>query len=258
MSAAGILTSVEYLVALSRGGFGASSLFAWQICRSRPGALFQGPLGRALDVLFSTNVFALFMLNRLVASGLLLVMEERCLLAGLLFYLAATTTLLNARHAHGHDGADQMLLILTVGTLAYAVFPVTSPWRMAGLLFIGTQSILSYVVSGSSKMTSSIWRSGRGLPGVLSTAIYGKPAVGAMLQSCPRLCFAMAWGLMIWQISTPIMAIAGSPWIWLWITGGIAFHTSAAVLMGLNSFLITFLGAYPCVLITAQLIRGAL
>lgn len=252
---AGCLTSVEYLYAIKRGGLGSSSLFTWDLCGSRQGWLFRGLPSRLINWCFRPTIFVALMIARIVACIALVVLVDRAMLAGVTFFLTVTALLLSIRHGHGHDGADQMMLIVLVGAFTYFLFDQNSPWRWAGILFIGGQAALSYFVSGSAKLTSKEWRSGRALPNVLTTAIYGTPSIGRALRKYPALCAFFTWALMLWQVSTPVVLFLPVPFLWGWMTIGFTFHATAAILMGLNSFFIAFTGTYPALLLSTGFLR---
>jgi hypothetical protein len=257
IGAFGTLTSIEYLYALKNGTLGTNSLFAWDLCRSRTGWPFRGTLVRLLDICFQDGPFSALMVARLALSLTLFVVHDRTALAIILLLLSFFQILLTMRHSHGHDGADQMSLLLTVGAMAYFLFDGGSPWRWAGIIFIGLQAVLSYSISGLAKMSSPVWRSGQGLYGVMITTIYGTPSVGRVLRKHPLMCRAFAWALMIWQVTTPVLVFSGSLSLSIWLLLGMSFHISAALFMGLNSFLLAFVGSYPSVFLTSVLIRAA-
>ncbi|KAB2489629.1 hypothetical protein [Priestia endophytica] len=146
-------------------------------------------------------------------------------------------------------------MLLCVGMFTYFLFENTSSWRWAGILFIGCQSMLAYFVSGAAKLSSEEWRSGRGISSALTTRIYGTLSFGKELRKHPNVCKILSWGLMIWEISFPFMILSSSSYVWVWLAFGVIFHSSAALLMGLNSFLLAFLGSYPAVLMTASLLQ---
>lgn len=251
----GFLTSIEYLYSLGKGGLGSASLFHWNVCRSRQGWPFRGRQAEINNWLFQPNIFVVLMTLRIIGCLILVTVNDRTILAIVILGLILSTGLLALRHVHGHDGADQMMMLLCVGMLTYFLFENNSSWRWAGILFIGGQAILAYFVSGAAKLISEEWRSGRALSSVLTTRIYGTLPVGKVMQKHPIVCMVLAWGLMIWEISSLFLILSSSPYVWIWLAIGVSFHLSAALLMGLNTFLLAFLGSYPAVLMTVGILQ---
>jgi hypothetical protein len=249
------LTSVEYLYALSRDGLGSRSLFAWEICGCRQGWLFRGLPAQLMNWCFQPSPFAALMIVRIAGCVALVALTDRCILAALSLGLTLLAGLLSIRHEHGKDGADQMMIILSTGVFAYLVFDPESPWRWTGIIFISGQAALAYFVSGAAKLISKEWRTGRALPNVLTTTIYGSPKVGKTIRQWPVACMVLTWWVMVWEVSFPLLLISPPQYRWMWLAAGFSFHTGSAVLMGLNTFLIAFVGTYPAMLLTAELLR---
>ncbi|MBA4533831.1 hypothetical protein H1196_14565 [Brevibacillus halotolerans] len=84
----------------------------------------------------------------------MITVNDRTILGIVILGLTLSTWLLAFKHQHGPDGADQMMMLLCVGMLAYFLFENTSSWRWAGILFIGGQLMLAYFVSGAAKLIS--------------------------------------------------------------------------------------------------------
>lgn len=242
------LTSAEYLYALATGRIGESSLFSWAVCSARQGWMYQDRWGRILNITFHPNLLSIVIVTRCACSLALLISNDRAILCTCCVFLSLTGLLLCLRHEHGRDGADQMSLILVIGITMYLIFDVNSSWRWAGVALIVGQATLSYIVSGVAKLLSKEWRSGSAITAVFLTSIYGCPPVGRILHRQRVLAGVTSWFLIAWEVTFPAVLITPWPYAGLWIVVGVVFHLSAAVFMGLNTFLISFVATYPLLL----------
>jgi hypothetical protein len=243
-----ILLSLEYIVALDNGAMGRQSLMAWDIFSLQPAWLYRGWRLKLLDMLFAPRLFRWLMIVRCILAVAIVVYANTPVARLLLALLLGITLLTNLRHVHGRDGADDMTMIILVGLFAYYLVGLDSPYRWIGLLFIVAQLTLSYAVSGWTKLFSRKWRAGLAIRGVMATHIYGKPALLPLLEN-KRIVLLVSWLTILWESTFPLIWVVRSPWTFVWILGGIAFHVSVAAIMGLNTFLVAFLTTYPILML---------
>jgi hypothetical protein len=159
--------------------------------------------------------------------------------------------LLYLRNQLGLDGADQMTLVVASGVAVALLVPDSDAATIA-LYYVAAQLLLSYAVAGIAKAISPSWRSGRAVPGILSTVGHGSPSVGAWLRGHPQLSRLACWSVILFECSAPLLILLGVPGALAIITFGLGFHLSIALLMGLNNFLWSFAATYPALLLLAQ------
>jgi hypothetical protein len=165
-----------------------------------------------------------------------------CALAGLF----VSGILLAYRFPYSRLGADDMTTIVTVGLLVAAAFPSPS-WRALGLSFIAAQTCLCYITSGVGKLTSPVWRNGTAIRGVLSTTTYGSTRAAQLLRGWRMPVLFVGWAVIVFELLFPLALVAPSSLMFSLFAIGAIFHLGNALVMGLNTFLWTFLAAYPAV-----------
>ncbi|MBR8829857.1 MAG: hypothetical protein N5P05_001186 [Chroococcopsis gigantea SAG 12.99] len=242
-----VLFSAEYIVAFYNGSMDKYSLMDWEICSLRTGWLFTGWRVKIFNILYTSQIFVLIMIVRAMIALLLAFYFDtsfKLLLVTLLLFMSFIT---NIRHVHGRDGADELVIIELSGLFVYYIAGISSPLRWSGLLFIVAQVTLSYLVSGVAKLISPTWRSGDAIIKIFATRIYGKPQFIPFL-SHRLITLSLAWFTILWETTFPIIWVAPFSFGLLWIIAGVMFHLGTAYVMGLNTFLFTFLSSYPIIL----------
>jgi hypothetical protein len=209
------------------------------------GAVFRYPavLGLAFLQLCCATLLLLAGIARtpslMVAAG---VAAALILLARMLLYM---------RNQLGLDGSDQMMLVVCTG-VAVALLVPDHGAQVVALDYMAAQLLLSYAVAGIAKAISPSWRSGRAIPGIMSTIGYGSPPVGAFLKRHQPLALAACWSVIVFECSAPLLILFGTPGALVIIAVGLGFHVSIALLMGLNNFLWSFGATYPALLLLAH------
>jgi hypothetical protein len=152
------------------------------------------------------------------------------------------------RNPFGVEGADQMAEVVLGGVAIGSFFPSSSFVAAASLCFIAAQSCLAYSVSGVAKAVSPIWRSGAALASIMNTRAFGQRWLGSWLMRNRRWSRLLSWTVILAECSFPVAVIA-PPWlaaaILVW---GALFHVYCALVMGLNTFVWSFVACYPAIL----------
>jgi hypothetical protein len=153
--------------------------------------------------------------------------------------------LIHHRQGFGGDGADQMLfLILTTLFLTFVVVDNTSI-KNIGVVFIASQLILSYFVSGVAKLVSPQWRSGIAIDGILSSYTYGTMFTRKIFSNNKWLSTILCWYTMLLESLFPFCIFMGNDIFFTFLLLGLSLHIFIGVLMGLNDFIWSFSAAYP-------------
>jgi hypothetical protein len=247
------ISSAEYLA--RPAVLADTGLCSWPVARLEQYWTSRGRLSGAVGFMLTYPATIGLLVARLIAASLIVagVPHSTFETALLLAVIVAVSVALVTRCQYGHDGADQMMFICTVVFLIANATQVVEPV----LWFVAGQSALAYATAGIAKLVSPVWRSGKALPGVLRTRLYGNAAVYGHIVGRPRLAQLLSWSVIIFECSFPA-ALAGIPLVsFLLLAGGIAFHLVNAFVMRLNTFFLSFVATYPAVLFCAQEVRSA-
>jgi len=222
-------------------------MISWRVGRLRLPVTAGGWTGNLFDLALAYPNILVFYTIRAGLAGMLAFGPAAWGAAWpltLLLYLGGL--LIEFRCRYGHDGADQMSsIMMLVITLAHVAG--TDLAIKAALGFLAFQVMLSYATAGWAKAPMAGWRDGTYIAAILSTRIYGTPAVGKFLTERPRLAKLATWTVLTWECTFPVVLIAPPQIAYGYLGLGILFHVSNAVLMGLNSFVWAFIATYPAV-----------
>ncbi len=157
----------------------------------------------------------------------------------------------------GTDGAHQMNLVLLAAVTVAVAAGQHGPTALVALGFVALQCSLCYLVAGTSKLVSPIWRSGAALQGIMSTQIYGHDALFKLLTKSRALARGGCWTTIAVEMAFTPLCLISTPTALLAICAMGGLHVTIALTMGLNGFLLSFLAAYPAVWLVFGLIRHA-
>ena len=240
------LSSIEWLCNAKH--LRDDALLSWPISQLRHRALTDGILPRILDPIFRyPAVLWLFALRLTAVIALVTGLTEGPARAALTVVVAITTVAIALRSPFGLDGSDQMAAFVFC-TLAIARLVPTRAVASAFLWVVALQACLAYFTAGTAKLASPIWRSGAAIPGITSTRMYGSVAAAALVKERPWLWGALAWSVILTECVFPLSVVAPLPVALALLAGGIAFHVMSGVVMGLNTFVWSFLSTYPALL----------
>ena len=122
--------------------------------------------------------------------------------------------------------------------------------------FIAAQLALAYFAAGVFKLISASWRSGEALWAISSMNPWRDVTVGRWLRERPQWSWFLSWATIVWETTFPLALIA-PPWAMaIWLLTGLVFHLGCAVFMGLNSYLWSFVAAYPAFIFTNYALRA--
>jgi len=161
-----------------------------------------------------------------------------------LFLLQLHTVSLSAV---GHDGSDQMMLVVMPALAVAYAFRLSGPCAWVALWFIAAEALLAYVTSGFSKLISPVWRSGRALQLIFNTACYGSPQVSEWLTMVPSMAFIGCWTVILLECCMPLVLILPLGVMVSMLAVAMLFHIGCAVTMGLNCFVWAFASTFPVI-----------
>lgn len=240
------VSSIEYLAAYPI--FADGGILSWRVSRYAAKWIPTGASRAVIDSVFSYQYFRWVLILRLSTAILVAGCAVFSVLHPLpLLALAILNLAINWRSPFGIDGAYQMTVLvataLFVGALGTALGS-DSAWSLS-LWFVSAQLVLSFFVAGTAKLISRSWRSGQALPGIMSTNMYGNRAMHRLMWGHARRSKALCWSVISFEILFPLVLILPAPIALAILLGGILFHASTALVMGLNDFFLSFIPAYP-------------
>jgi|HubBroStandDraft_1064217.scaffolds.fasta_scaffold162117_1 hypothetical protein len=256
LAAAGaVLTSAELL--FLRGQFAEAEILGWpQMGRLVDRRRFPWA-GLWMNRAMRSRGFMALAALRLGAALLLLWPGPAVTGAAQLGLLAAvliSSLLCIQRLPYGMEGSDQLAAITFAGLLLARLFAHSDRVAVAVLWFLAMQAALAYLVAGVVKVREPGWRDGSLLQAVLATEFYGHPAFAGLLHR--RLCARAAiWGVIVFELSFPLVFFLPPPGVLAMLAAGFLFHAVLAAAMGLNAFVWAFLAAYPAIYCCASMVR---
>ncbi|BBY78097.1 hypothetical protein MPRF_49960 [Mycolicibacterium parafortuitum] len=173
--------------------------------------------------------------------------------------VALTTIAVQERHRlGGEDGSDQLLAIMSIAFAISLVLGFCEGALVAGMLFVGAQSVLSYVTAGFAKLHCPVWRHGAAVYGVLATRSHGMRSVARIVERAPTLGYVLCWVTISFESSFVLAPILPLPLLVALLVVAAGFHATVAVVMGLNGFFWAFVSTYPAVIFLNETVRSCL
>jgi hypothetical protein len=232
--------------------------YSWSGRRLQRAWTRTGPLALPAAVVLSGQGFlAASVLQLLVGVTLA---GQALLLGGevwlpLLYLLLAVEIMADFRnHTLGHDGSDRMHLLVMMALVVTMSFS-TPVARSVGAIFLALVAALAYFTAGAVKAIAPGWRSGRAMAIVLCSENYGQPRLGRWLSRRPRLGRWLGWSVITFELSFPLLVIAGPRSALAALAMALGLHLGIAMVMGLNGFVWSFAATYPSVYWSASLLH---
>jgi Vitamin K-dependent gamma-carboxylase len=250
------ISTLEYLFLLRE--FSGGGVYSWTILRTavmrRGHTRLLAPL---LDLLYGVRGVAVLLVLRLAGTISVMVLPVGSVpFTAAAAIMTVSHLLFSARQVFGDDGSDQMNSILAL-TILLCAGPHSTPLILnAGLWFIAMQAVLSYFSAGVAKAISPIWRGGAAVQQIFDTASYGDRGVAVFLARHQFVGALMSWGVIAFEVTFPAGLLLPAPALEVVLVFGAMFHLLNAVIMGLNSFLWSFLATYPALVYAAAQIRA--
>jgi hypothetical protein len=159
----------------------------------------------------------------------------------LILTLLALIGLLYVFDGSYNGGSDYMNFLVTLGLTVYVLCD-NENIKMAALLYIGAQAILSYFMAGLTKALKPNWRSGESLKKVIEQSHY----LVSTLKVTNKLYYViLSWLVIITELG--ILAGFLNFYVGLFlIIGFLIFHAINIQLLKLNRFFFAWVSSYAC------------
>lgn len=256
LSAVGALIGALEVMVVSRN-YAPGGIFSWNVLRTQNALLASPRWSAYFDAALSRKgVVALNGVKAAAACVLLVPHLPSAVYAAACLLIVVVYCVLVLRSGSGHDGSDQMLVILMSGLFLYFSQP-DGFIGAAGLWFIAAQALLAYLASGVAKLASPTWRRGRALRLIFHTATYGSRSVSQLLDRWPVLDALGCWSVIVVECGFIAVLVLPPHAALAVLALGALFHAGTAVTMGLNVFFWEFVATYPIVLACAALLQSS-
>ena len=90
----------------------------------------------------------------------------------------------------------------------------------------------------------------------MNTYNYGIQSVATGLGKSKTIPFLLSWSVILFETLFPLALIVPQGLLIVVLGGGLIFHLSTAILMGLNTFVWSFVAAYPSLILLNYAFRG--
>lgn len=167
-----------------------------------------------------------------------------------LYAVLYTTIMIGLRHHSGLNGDYHISLVVIIGLLLWTSHE-NNIIHNIGYIFIASQIILSYLVSGVLKLFSAEWRSGAAIINIFSANTWGgTERIYELIHSQPYLAKATSWIVILFECLFFITIFVSHEMLLIILPVGLIFHIGIALFMGLNRFAIIFPASYPAIYYT--------
>lgn len=247
---ASIIGALEWIAL--RGHLRDDQIYSWQVQKA------ARPAGSGIDRLLAyPTVLAVpaaevFLSLALLAPGLPQYAAGLCCLGVAFCYF-----LLSLRGIDGFNGGDAMAkVVMLVGAICFLSGSETL--IEAGLWFMAGQLLIAYSTPGWCRLFDRDWHNATKILGVMRTETFGRVSVWTLLRDNPRFARLVSSGIAIWEALFVLYLFLPIELLIPVLLIGVVFHSSNAIVMGLNIFPWSFLGAYPAFIWTALQIQRLL
>jgi hypothetical protein len=227
----------------------AEGLYAIDIMRHRSRSAQRGALS-----LYPPLVSIL--LAQILLSVVLLLPGQNTMFQGVICCLIALCyLLLSVRGIDGFSGGDALakIIFLSIG-LAYT--SCSSIIEKMTVAFLASQLLISYLTPGLCRIIDLEWLSGQKMLGVMRTHSYGRYSVWSLLREKPNFARSVSTAIAVWEAGFVLYLFLPMPVLIFALCIGVVFHTTNALVMGLNVFPWSFLAAYPSLVWTWNYLRS--
>lgn len=251
-SAHAIYSALELLSIRDRYRSGGTQ--DWKLVRTKLQGNTLLPILKPFLARFTHVLLLRLVTGVVLASHTVLHGVESILPAVMVGTLFATDILLLYRHQGGLSGAFHMSLVVNAGLLIALATPSNSILTQAGILFIASQGILGYFISGIAKVKGKSWRSGHAIMKVLSTRTWGHPRAYALFKDYPTVLSVGTLAVVFFEIIFLAILFVDPLFVIGMLALAALMHLTIALTMGINGFLTSFSATYPSILYTSMLV----
>ncbi|MFX0557846.1 hypothetical protein ACOCEA_13690 [Maribacter sp. CXY002] len=246
-----IITTLEWFAL--RDEFKSSGYYSWEILRFKVSK--NKKLNKVLNVIFKyPNFLAIFLLQLIFSIAIFFLSDSRVILGISALCVSICYFLISYRRVDGFNGGDSMakIVFLTSSICFLSNSPVVVE---LGLIFISFQLILAYTTPGLLRIFDSNWTNGKKLMYVLRMETFSKKSVYEFFSKHPILTKFTSISIIIFEAFFVFSIFLPIKFLLAFLLIGSFFHLMNAMIMGLNTFVWSFVGSYPAIIWTSLLVR---
>jgi hypothetical protein len=224
-------------------------MLSWRVHRlSLPRITLRIIAGCGLDHLFAYR-FVIILLATRVLAAITFILLNGVGWSGVvpLSILAATALMFTLRNPQGNDGSDQMATIILVASTLSRLVGTTFSVR-ACLVFIAAEASLAYGTSGLLKIVMKEWRDGTFVTEILKTSSYGNRRLLEVFKNRRGIAIFAGWAVCMGDCSLSSAALLPPEFCLSLLAFGVALHFGIATVLGLNTFVWSFVATFPAIL----------
>jgi len=241
------ITSLEDLKTWSV--FQSKGILSWKVSKLGLRYTTKSLIAKLLNFCLNDKAFKGSIYLRIFGAILLFIFSVFNIISpSLLIALFFFKILIALRSPYGLDGAYQMHLVILFALSIGSLCGICSKISIISLCFIAGELVISYFISGITKLTSPAWRKSFALNAIFSTRTYGHSLFFRLISQRNVLATSMSWMIFLFETLFFLVIFLHPMHAIVLLVTGLLFHLFNAVFMGLNDFLFAFSAAYPALI----------
>jgi hypothetical protein len=232
--------------------FRDDGLYSWKIMRISKQLKVSKLLLCFLDFAFKYPNLLIILVIQLLTTVSLAVPEQTNLSLGIeCAIIASCYFLITYRGVNGFNGADSTTkIIFTAASICYlsdSMYVIK-----AGLFFMTLQLVIAYSTPGWLRLFNKNWHNGFYLRRILRLQTFSRFSVWNTVRTKNKLLILLSWQLIAFESLFALALLLPTKVLFIFLSIGILFHVINAIIMGLNTFVWSFLGIYPAFIWTSM------
>ncbi len=245
-SAACIISSLEWLSL--RGEFKNEGFYSWPVRQTSNFLFNKKLLYHVFDFLYKyPNVLFILVVQLIAASFIPIIYYNLTIASVLCFLIALCSILIALRGRTGYCGADLMTKITFLAIGLALLSSNLQVWR-ACLVFLSGQVLVAYGTPGILRISNKKWLNGSQLLNIIRLNTYGHRSIWQHAVNYPVLVKASAIGVVLFEFGSLFALFLPLPFLLLYLACGLIFHLLNSIIMGLNTFFLSFIAIYPALI----------
>lgn len=228
-------------------------LMAWNLQRSGPKLAAYVRKLKLDFVCKYPNVLFVLIIRFLSAIALIPIILLHQSAVILLVLITVINLLMQIRNSQSNDGSDQMATVCYIALL-FANVINTGTSMSCALFFIAAQAVLAYGTSGFLKMQKIGWYNGEYVIDILKTSSYGNKKALAITQKSKSVAKALGMMVVYGDCLLSVSFLFPPHICMLILVFGVCLHIGIGRIMGLNTFLWSYIATYPAIYYASYII----
>jgi hypothetical protein len=244
-----IISSVETLSI--RNIYHNSNLLGWQFLKQKSKVLHKSKISNFVNWIFDYPNFLIIIFIRLFLSIFLLILLIKALdFTSVVVMLFFVNVVFTVRNAYSNNGADQLSNLILMAIAFCCIAFNNRQIKILSIYFVALQVSTAYFISGFYKIRRK-WLNGEYLNEVMSTQVFGNSYLFRLTFKQKKIAVFISISMISLEFLLAFAFLLPTDICKIVLLIGVLFHLGIAVIMGFNTFFITFLSTYPAIYYTA-------